>query len=228
MPYPICHVYAALHYSYDNGFVIGSIFPDTTHLLVKDKPHTLMKGFLKSLEKNPENKQFIAGIKFHIALDNYFHKNYIYPKRDILIKEFNLNPSAAEGYIEIALDKFIYKKHPRIIKLIRKAMKSLNIKSVSIPLSTALNHPLKPTRKALKSASRIVKLRKPYSIRTLLIKGLILRKYSRLKAIDLKLTKSAKIIKRAKQLIEKDYEQAIKKAINKIKPKDEFGIIKNI
>jgi len=217
MPYPICHVYVALHYSKDPSYIIGSIFPDTTHLLIKDKQHLLMKQVLNDINLTNESKEFMEGIKIHLALDSYFHKSYIYPKCNILSEEFNLNQPTAEGYIEIALDRIIDKKHPEIARIINKSMKGFSTKNLSIYLSKVLQKPVKEVKRALLRAKIVSRFKKPYKLRTLVIKALILRKYSRLKIKEFKLLKSRKILKRAEQLIRDDYQEELNKAIKAVK-----------
>jgi len=217
MPYPVCHVYIALHYAANPNYITGSIFPDVTHLLIQDKKHKLMSPFIKALGKTKEHKEFIKGIKLHVAIDKHLHKFYIYPKADILAKEFNLHSSTAEGYIEIALDRLIDRQHPEIARIIKSSIKSVSTKKLALYLSASTKMPLKKMKKALKSARLVAGFKKPYKLRALILKALILRKYSRLRVREFKLLKSRKIAKQAEALIKKDYEQAIKQAIRTIK-----------
>ncbi len=210
MPYQICHVYVALQYSKNPQHTIGSIFPDVTHLLVKDKKHILMKAFIKDIAANKENKEFIDGIKTHIALDHYFHEKYIYRKRDILMQEFSLHPSTAEGYIEMALDKIIDKQHPEVARTIKQATKTKKFASY---LSREMHQPLRRVKKALRDARLIARFKNPYKLRTLLLKAIILRKYLRLRVRDFKFTHSKKIFRRAEQLIKDDYSKELSRAI---------------
>ena len=217
MPYPICHAFVALQYNKNPKHTLGSIFPDVTHLLVKDKKHLFMKKFIHEINAKKYDKDFIDGIKVHIALDHYFHEQYLYKKRDILINEFSMHPSTAEGYIEIELDRLVDKKYPEVAKLIKKSMKSINTKQFAIYLSDSIDQPLKKVKKALRDARLVTSFKKPYKLRNLVIKALILRKYSRLRVRDFRLFKSRKIIKRAEQLIKDDYQKELKKAIKIVK-----------
>jgi len=217
MPYPICHAFVALQYNKNPKHTLGSIFPDVTHLLVKDKKHLFMKKFIHEINAKKYDKDFIDGIKVHIALDHYFHEKYIYKKRDILINEFSMHPSTAEGYIEIELDRLVDKKYPEVAKLIKKSMKSINTKQFAIYLSDSIDQPLKKVKKALRDARLVSNFKKPYKLRNLVIKALILRKYSRLRVRDFRLFKSRKIIKRAESLIKDDYQREVEKAIRAVR-----------
>lgn len=197
--------------------MIGAILPDVTHLLVEDKKHLLMQELLKELQ--PEEKDLIQGIRIHIALDAYFHKKYIYPKVAILAREFSLHPSTAEGYTEIALDRLIDKQHPEVARTIRKAALHFNTKSFTLALSKIMEQPVKQVRKAVRDAKLISLFKKPYRLRALVIKALILRKYSRLKVREFNLVKSRKILKRAESLIKPDYQKALEQAIKAIQKK---------
>ena len=103
---------------------------------------------------------------------------------------------------------------PRIIK---SSIKSVSTKKLALYLSDSTKMPLKKMKKALKSARLVAGFKKPYKLRALILKALILRKYSRLRVREFKLLKSRKIAKQAEALIKKDYEQAIKQAIRTIK-----------
>lgn len=217
MPYQLGHIYVALHHNKSPGYIVGNLFPDVTHLIIKDKKHVLMRSFLKYLEENNKaNKEFIEGIKMHIYLDAYLHKNLIYPKKILLMKEFNLHESTAEGYIEMALDRLLAKKYPQLSIIMRKAAKKFDTHPYAIELAKVLNKPRKKILKVLRDSKRIAILRKPYTLRTLLVKGLILRKYSRLRLRELNLVKSRRIMKRAEFLIKQDYQRELDKAIKAI------------
>ena len=213
MPYPICHVYVALQFNKSPLHTLGSIFPDVTHLLLKDKQHLLMKPFIKELEHQKESLDFINGIKTHIALDYYLHARYIYPKAKILAAQFSLHPSTAEGYLEIALDRIIDKQHPEVARIIKRATFSFDIEGYAQHLAKVMNAPQQKVHKAMADAEFIVKFKKPYNLSKLLLKGLVLRKYSRLKVREFKLLKSRMIVARANELIKADYQQELQKAL---------------
>ena len=114
MPFIIVHTFVGLQYEKGKWHINGCSFPDAIHLVDDDLGHHKMRRLVALLEKKKVNQHFINGMKTHLALDKYFHQRYIFPKREILAKEFDIPVRTAEGYIEVALDMIYDNKYPKI------------------------------------------------------------------------------------------------------------------
>lgn len=222
MPYSIAHVYISKKVCNKKQFILGSILPDVTLLITRDRKHILMKKLVKKLEKDKQAKYLAAGIKSHIVVDEYMHKNYVIKKATILSKKFNVSMDMGHAAVETCMDKMLLKRYPGLAKSLVDSIKSVSKEDIVYYLGKVLKDD--KLKKAVNDSYRISVLKKPYSMKSILFKLLTLRKYRSLKSSNVKIRMVYSVMKEANKIIENDYNQYLNYSIKIVKK----NVIKNL
>ena len=222
MPYSIAHVYISRKVCNKKQFILGSILPDVTLLLTRDRKHLLMKRLVKILDKDKKTKYLVAGIKSHIVVDEYMHKNYVIKKATILSKRFNVSVDMGHAAVEACMDKLLLKRYPGLAKSLVESIKSVSKEEIVYYLGKVLKDD--KLKKAVNDSYRMSVLKKPYSMKSILFKLLTLKKYRSLKSSNVKIRMVYPVMKEANKLIENDYNQYLNDSIRIVKK----NVIKNL
>lgn len=222
MPYSIAHVYISRKVCNKKQFILGSILPDVTLLLTRDRKHLLMKRLVKILDKDKKTKYLVAGIKSHIVVDEYMHKNYVIKKATILSKRFNVSVDMGHAAVETCMDKLLLKRYPGLAKSLVESIKSVSKEEIVYYLGKVLKDD--KLKKAVNDSYRMSVLKKPYSMKSILFKLLTLKKYRSLKSSNVKIRMVYPVMKEANKLIENDYNQYLNDSIRIVKK----NVIKNL
>ncbi len=222
MPYSITHVYISRKVCNKKQFILGSILPDVTLLITRDRKHLLMKKLVKILGKDKKAKYLSAGIKSHIVVDEYMHKNYVIKKAKIISKKFNVSVDMGHAAIETCMDKMLLKRYPDLAKSLVGSIMSVSKEDIVYYLEKVLKHD--KLKKAVSDTYKLAILKKPYSMKSIVVKLLTLRKYRSLKSSNVKVKRIYGVMKEANNLVKKDYNEYLNDSIQIVKDK----VIKNI
>ncbi|MBI2107049.1 zinc dependent phospholipase C family protein [Candidatus Woesearchaeota archaeon] len=222
MPYSIAHVYISKKVCNKKQFILGSILPDVTLLITRDRKHILMKNLVKKLEKDGKVKYLAAGIKSHIFVDEYMHKNYVIKKAKIISNKFNVPIDMGHAAVETCMDKMLLKRYPSLAKSLIESIKSMEKEDIVYYLEKVLKHD--KLKRAVKDSYRIGILKKPYSTRSIIFKLITLIKYRSLKSSNIKIRKIYAVMKEANELIKNDYNKYLNNSVKIVREK----VIKNL
>lgn len=222
MPYSIAHVYISKKVCNKKQFILGSILPDVTLLITRDRKHLLMRKLVKILDKDKKAKYLAAGIKSHIVVDEYMHKNYVIKKAKIISKKFNVSVDMGHAAVEICMDKILLKKYPSLAKSLVESIKSVSEEDITYSLEKVLKHD--KLKKAVSDTYKLAILKKPYSMKSIVVKLLTLRKYRSLKFSNVKVRKIYSVMKEADNLVKDDYNEYLNNSIKIVNDK----VIKNL
>ena len=222
MPYSIAHVYISRKACNKKQFILGSVLPDVTLLITRDRKHILMKKLVRVLEKDKKAKYLVAGIKSHILVDEYMHKNYVIKKATIISKKFNVSVDMGHAAVETCMDKMLLKRCPSLAKSLVDSIKSVSKEEIVYYLEKVLKD--SKLKKAVKDSYRIGVLKKPYSVKSIMFKLLTLRKYRSLKSSNVNIRKIYPVLKEANNLVKEDYNEYLNNSIKIVKDK----VIKNL
>ncbi len=213
MPYVLGHVYLASKLSKDPQFILGNIFPDISHLISKDT-HAKMLKFAELYSNLNGNQIFYDGVKNHFRIDAFMHPQFVYKKMRILKEEFkNVNDMLIHGLIEAAMDVEIHKKNPWVSAMLRGSLKHLDTNVISIYLADYLHMNRKKINNIVRDGVRVIDNKNIYSIKRLMITGLLLRKYSVGKKFwsGINIRDARKLLNKTRDIIKDDYQEYLDK-----------------
>jgi len=222
MPYSIAHVYISRKVCNKKQFILGSILPDVTLLITRDRKHLLMKRLVKKLEKDKKVKYLVAGIKSHVVVDAYMHKKYVIKKAKIISKEFNVSIDMGHAAVETSIDKILLKIDPSLAESLIDSIKCMKKENIVYYLEKVLKHD--KLKKAVSDTYKLAKLKKPYSMKGIVLKLLTLRRYRSLKSSNVKIRKIYPVMREANNLVKGDYNEYLSNSIKIVRDK----VIKNI
>lgn len=215
MPYVLGHVYLASRLSKDHQFILGNIFPDISHLINKET-HAKMLKFAELYSNLNGNIIFYDGVKNHFRVDSYMHPNFVYKKMEILKEKFNeINDILAHGLIEATMDKEINKMHPYVSKTLRKSLKHFDYEGLSLYLADYLHMDRKKIKNIVKDGVNVINTKNIYSVKSLVIRGLLLGKYSigRNFLTGVKISHTRSILRKTREIIKEDYQEYLDKTV---------------
>ncbi len=221
MPYVLGHVYLASRLSKDPQFILGNIFPDISHLINKET-HAKMLKFAELYCNLNGNQIFYDGVKNHFRVDAFMHPQFVYKKMLILKEEFNgVNDMLVHGLVEATMDVEIRKKNPWVSVMLRGSLKHLDINGISMYLADYLHMNRRKISNIIKDGVRVIDNRNIYSVKRLVITGLLLRKYSVGKKFwsGIKIRDARKLLNRTREIIREDYQEYLDKTVELTKKK---------
>lgn len=203
-------------------FILGSILPDVTLLITRDRKHILMKRLVSKLKKDKKAKYLTAGIKSHILVDEYMHKIYVIKKAEIISKKFNVSIDMGHAAVETSIDKILLKRDPSLVESLIESIKYVKEEDIVYYLEKVLKHD--KLKKAVSDTYKLAKLKKPYSMKSIVLKLLTLRKYRSLKSSNVNVRKIYSVMKEANKIVKEDYIKYLDNSVKIVRDK----VIKNL